>query len=92
MAVANTIREKITKWLGIGSTTNTIAHVPAAGYNPDVQFEYSDTAPYTLTITETSYSWMEKKNITLKTVIEYDKPATNPSRKVIRVYPQEYIE
>jgi len=91
MAVADTIKDKITKWLGLGGKTNAVATVPIVGYNPEVWFEHTTTEPYTLTIHEKSYSELEKKFVHLKTVVLY-ADAPWPCGKIVRILPQEYVK
>lgn len=66
------------------SHNNGIATPTILAYNPKYNFTHTTSAPYLLTITETT------PRVVIKTVIEYD--AVYPTGNVITVYPQEIVQ
>lgn len=88
MAVVNKVSEYIPHNLGLGQRKESTFSLPIGSYNPEYTFTRNDTTPpYTLTITEKSYSWIKNEYIILKTVIEYDAPW--PYGNISKVHAQE---
>lgn len=88
MPTTNT-SDKIIHDLGIGQHKTTVIDLPISTYNPETTFIRDNSGPYTLTITEKTYSWIRKGDIILKTVIEYDAPY--PYGNVIKINKQEEV-
>ena len=90
MAVGSSIKDKIVQWLGLGNPQETTTMPRITGYNPEITLEHTTSAPYTLTVTEKTYSWKKRGFVYLRTVITYDAPY--PCGKILSVGKQKQVD